>query len=100
MKRVRRRGPGLRWLLIGLCLAGGPAPGSAVAQTQSAERPPSRAPADGDDAGPSLDFLEYLGTWESGNGEWLDPLQLPASDWTTVSDEPPGAKDAEIDNAN
>jgi hypothetical protein len=24
----------------------------------------------------SLEFLEYLGTWEEKDGEWMDPVQL------------------------
>jgi len=25
---------------------------------------------------PDIEMLEYLGSWETENGEWLDPLQL------------------------
>lgn len=25
---------------------------------------------------PSMELLEYLGSWESGNGEWVDPMEL------------------------
>jgi hypothetical protein len=25
---------------------------------------------------PSMDFLEFLGEWETEQGEWIDPLEL------------------------
>ena len=28
---------------------------------------------------PSLEFLEFLGDWESADGEWIDPLALEKS---------------------
>ena len=96
---MRRRAPGLSWLLVGICLAGGSAPASA--QPQSGDRTESASqtrPRD-DDAGPSLDFLEFLGTWESG-GEWVDPAEMQSADWPTVVDDAYGADDTETGNAN
>jgi len=28
------------------------------------------------DESPSLEFLEFLGSWEDSSGQWLDPYQL------------------------
>jgi len=25
---------------------------------------------------PSIDFLEFIGEWETEQGEWIDPLEL------------------------
>ncbi len=25
---------------------------------------------------PSMDFLEFLGEWETEQGEWIDPIEL------------------------
>lgn len=29
---------------------------------------------------PSMDFLEYLGEWETEDGEWIDPIELDDED--------------------
>lgn len=29
-----------------------------------------------EDAPPSMELLEFLGSWETPEGEWVDPLQL------------------------
>jgi hypothetical protein len=29
---------------------------------------------------PDIDLLEYLGSWESVNGEYVDPMELAAED--------------------
>ena len=38
----------------------------------------SLAPAGAEDVAeePSMELLEFLGDWETQDGEWLDPLQL------------------------
>lgn len=54
----------------------------------------------GEDAGPSLEFLEFLGEWESGSGEWIDPVEVQSADWPLVSDERSDANDAESADAN
>ena len=33
---------------------------------------------------PSLDLLEFLGEWETGDGEWLDPAQLEDNDFAKL----------------
>ena len=97
---VRMRAPGLGWLLVGASLAGGSAP--AAAQTQSVEppQPAVNTPAPGDDAGPSLEFLEFLGTWESDSGKWVDPVEVHSADWPVVSNDPSDTNDTETGNAN
>ncbi len=36
----------------------------------------SIAIAEDDEVTPGLDFLEYLGEWQSADGEWVNPLLL------------------------
>lgn len=33
---------------------------------------------------PSLDFLEYLGEWESSDGQWQDPIEFSTIDETEL----------------
>jgi len=45
---------------------------------------------------PSLDLLEFLGEWESSDGEWLDPAELEDNDFAKLiesTDDVPFAKD-------
>lgn len=39
---------------------------------------------------PDMDFLEFLGSWQTRDGRWVDPLQ--------VEDLPPGELEPESDN--
>ncbi len=89
----------MKWLLVAAFLAGGPT--TASAQSVSGERrEPSANPAvSGAPSGPSLEFLEFLGEWEADNGEWMDPLEMRSEDWTSVSNDPPDAKNSESGNA-
>lgn len=32
--------------------------------------------ADDDIEAPSLELLEFLGSWETSDGEWIDPIEL------------------------
>jgi hypothetical protein len=34
-----------------------------------------------------MEFLEFLGTWESNDGEWVDPTELQSADWPASVDE-------------
>ena len=83
---MRWRAPELGWLLVGASLVGASAP--ALAQTASTERSgtESEAPA-ADDIGVSMEFLEFLGEWEAGDGEWTDPAQVQSADWPVVSND-------------
>ena len=83
---MRWRAPELGWLLVGASLAGASAP--APAQTASTERSETEleAPA-ADDIGVSMEFLEFLGEWEAGDGEWIDPAQVQSADWPVVSND-------------
>lgn len=29
---------------------------------------------------PDMELLEYLGSWETANGEYIDPMELEAAD--------------------
>ncbi len=83
---MRWRAPELGWLLVGASLVGASAP--APAQTASTERSETEleAPA-ADDIGVSMEFLEFLGEWEAGDGEWNDPAQVQSADWPVVSND-------------
>jgi len=37
-----------------------------------------------DDDAPSLELLEFLGEWETGDGEWLDPEDLEDEDFAKL----------------
>jgi len=73
----------LRGLLMALCL-GVAAPAATPTQPQDPKPPvpPPAAPAPvvpaqpsrGQGAGPSLEFLEFLGEFETGDGRWHDPV--------------------------
>lgn len=46
---------------------------------------PAAVPADEpetkqDDTSPSLELLEFLGAWETPEGQWVDPLSLVRED--------------------
>lgn len=83
---MRWRAPGLGWLLMAACLAG--AWVQALAQTTQVEhsQTESTTPAE-DGAGVSMEFLEFLGEWEAGNGEWVDPAELQSAGWPVTSDD-------------
>ena len=34
---------------------------------------------------PSLDFLEFLGEWETSDGEWVDPAMLESDEFDKVT---------------
>lgn len=65
-----------------MCFAGAPV----NAQTPGAED--SDGEATTDETGVSMDFLEFLGTWESGDGEWVDPTDVQSADWPVIGDDP------------
>ena len=45
----------------------------------------ARAATD-DGQAPSAEMLEFLGTWETEAGQWIDPAQLPAQPGDTTTD--------------
>lgn len=88
------------WLLVGVSLAAGSAPAAAQSDDTDASPSASTTQAADDEAGPSLEFLEFLGEWESGSGEWIDPSEVQSADWPMMSSDPSGAGDREIGDAN
>ena len=71
---------GRYWALLGLCLLCG----NPSAQTETEEE-------SGEEIDPvSLEFLEFLGEWETANGEWLDPTELDSE-----SDDTPAPEDGD-----
>jgi len=91
---VRWHALGLGWLLAAASLAGVSAP--APAQTTSVEQSETELkspPAGGDETGVSMEFLEFLGEWEAGNGEWIDPAEVQSADWPVLSNDPADAND-------
>ena len=95
---MRRRVAGFGWLLVGASLAGASAP--VAAQTASGEqpKPASKVPA-GDDASVSMEFLEFLGEWETDNGEWVDPARVQTADWPVNSNDSVDSIDKGTGNA-
>ncbi len=61
---------------------------------------PGAMAGDEEDAqAPDLALLEFLGSWEDADGEWIDPLQmLDALEAEETPAKPAGAKDTEVDN--
>lgn len=68
---------GRYWALLGLCLLCG----NSGAPTESSEDTEELDPI-------SLEFLEFLGEWETADGKWLDPNELDdeSSDQTTAGE--------------
>lgn len=33
---------------------------------------------------PSMEFLEFLGEWETEDGEWIDPVELESDEFGTL----------------
>ena len=56
----------------------------AAQQPSQATTPP--AGAEGEDDPPSLDFLEFLGQWETDEGEWISPEDLANDDFVELID--------------
>jgi hypothetical protein len=74
----------LRALVLMLALPGG---GMAVAQGTppapegvAAQQPPQS------EQGPSLELLEFLGQWETDNGEWIAPEDLADAEFGLLLD--------------
>ena len=86
---MRWRAPGLGWLLVGASLAGASAPTPTSAQPASVEQSEAelKTPAGDDDTGVSMEFLEFLGEWEAGNGEWVNPAEVQSADWPVLSND-------------
>ena len=65
----------MRWLfaaLIGaLCFARGTSAQPPPAGSTPPRAPPPRATPPPKDAAPDLEFLEYLGSWQGDDDEWL-----------------------------
>ena len=49
------------------------ATGLNTAMVYAGDPPPGK---DNDAEAPSLEFLEFLGDWETDDGEWIDPEEL------------------------
>ncbi len=95
---MRWRAPKLGWLLVGASLAGASAPASAQTANTKTSETELGAPA-ADDIGVSMEFLEFLGEWEAGDGEWIDPAQVQSADWPVVSSDSADTSEKESRNA-
>ena len=86
-------------MLVRASLAGAWAPVSA--QTARSEQPerPSKVQAE-DDTNVSMEFLEFLGEWEAGDGAWVDPAQVQSVDWPVMSNDSADLMDKGTGNAN
>jgi hypothetical protein len=94
------RAPGLGCLIVGASLAGASAPVTAQSESVEGSYPPAKTQMPAEDTGLSLEFLEFLGEWESDSGEWVDPVEVESVDWPIVSNDPSDTNDAETGNAN
>ncbi|NKB38841.1 MAG: hypothetical protein GKR93_17045 [Gammaproteobacteria bacterium] len=45
---------------------------------------PTKAENQRDDIFPSPDFLEFLGKWETNNGDWVDPENFEDEDFVNL----------------
>lgn len=96
---MRWGAPGSGWLLVAAFLVGASAPVSA--QTASVEQSEAelKTPAGDDETGVSMEFLEFLGEWETGNGEWVDPAKVQSADWPVVSNDSADSSEQGTGNA-
>lgn len=58
-----------------------------------AEPPSNEGQNNSSDTSPSLELLEYLGEFETEDGEWIDPEELEQMDDINDNPEPPGTKE-------
>ena len=92
------RAPGLGWLLVATFLAGPWAPASAQTASAGGSETDLEATA-ADDIGVSMEFLDFLGEWESGDGAWVDPTEVQSADWPIMSNDSADTSDKGGGNA-
>ena len=97
---MRGRAPGLSGLLVAASLATSSPPAAAQREGVEESEAAAETRAAGGETGVSLEFLEFLGEWESAGGEWVDPVEVQSEDWPTLSNDSADAKKAESGNAN
>lgn len=51
-----------------------------------------------EEGAPSLDLLEFLGEWESSDGEWLDPARFEDNDFAKLIESTSDVLSAEDQN--
>ena len=95
---MRWRAPELGWLLVAASLAGAWLPASAQTASNQGSETGLEATA-ADDTRVSMEFLEFLGEWEAGDGEWVDPTEVQSADWPVLSDDSAGTSDKGSGNA-
>ena len=57
-----------------------------------------QATSEQDNGAPSLDLLEFLGEWESSDGEWLDPAEFEDNDFAKLIESTESDSSAEDQN--
>jgi len=97
---VRRHALELGWLLVGASLVGVSAPAPAQTTGVGQSETESKTSAEGGESGVSMEFLEFLGEWEAGNGDWIDPAEVQSADWPVLSNDADDASDKGTGNAN
>ncbi len=97
---MRSRAPGVGWLLVAASLAGAAAPASAQSASVAQPEMELQILAGDDETGVSLEFLEFLGEWEAGNGEWVNPAEVQSADWPVLSNDSAQSSDKGTGNAN
>lgn len=69
--------------LLGVGVSSQQAAAVDAAQAPEQATPPS-AGAEADGEPPSLEFLEFLGQWETDEGEWISPEDLANEDFVEL----------------
>jgi len=85
---------------VAASLAGWSAPTAAQSEGVEQAEAAAQTHAANDETGVSLEFLEFLGEWESAGGHWVDPVEVQSEDWPTLSNDSADAKKAESEDAN
>lgn len=64
-----------------------------IAAPAWAQEPAAGNKAAGTDSGPSVEFLEFLGEFETDEGEWVGPEELERMDAIDESEKTPESKE-------
>ena len=93
------RAPRLSWLLVAASLTGsGQSASAQTAGNQPSETGLEATVTDAFDV--SMEFLEFLGEWEAGDGVWVDPTDVGFADWPARSDDPVDSSDERSGNGD
>ena len=86
-------------MLLGASLAGASAHSSAQTASVEQSKVEWKTPV-GEEPTVSMELLEFLGEWEAGNGEWVDPGEVQSADWPAMSKDSAESSDEGTGNAH